>query len=544
MRFQLSLMVGTLAAALSCSENSEEDAPGSVVISATTTGQDEDADGYVVTVDGGRSMGLESDGVVRFGSLAPGEHEVELQQVAPNCDATPSVTHLFRVNPGDTAQVRFFVTCYASGLTIRADVEGADPGSFYTIFLDGEQRPEQIEPGGSKTITGLSAGPHEIRLENLPFNCALSPSSQVVVVALRSITPVTFTSRCFAIAGRIEVVTATSGNDLDLDGYTLETDGKAREDISGNGITRLDLTGGTTEVRLTRVAKNCIVIDGDRRTVTITTGGPVQDTASITFAVQCHRLWKLALVRDHRLVLANEDGTIEDQGPSGSRPAWSPDGERLAWSCGSVCIADMNSGTTTSWTSILSLEAPAWNPDGTRIAYIAKDCSYYYYYYYGCTFSGLYQASPLGSGGFVLVSPGLVRVATDPAWSPDGSTIAFGCELSAGGPSQICTVMADGGSFRAVTPGGDLHPSWSPDGSRIVFSTSRFGGREIVTIRPDGTDLKRFNPIVSGWSPSWTPDGRIVFANGFGGISIINADGTGLIRLTRTVNDSLPTLRP
>jgi Tol biopolymer transport system component len=89
-----------------------------------------------------------------------------------------------------------------------------------------------------------------------------------------------------------------------------------------------------------------------------------------------------------------------------------------------------------------------------------------------------------------------------------------------------------------------MHPSWSPDGTRLVFSTGRFGAREIVTIRPDGTDLKRFDPAVTGWSPSWAPDGRIVFAYTFGGISIVNADGTGLVRLTRTVNDSLPVLRP
>ena len=63
-------------------------------------------------------------------------------------------------------------------------------------------------------------------------------------------------------------------------------------------------------------------------------------------------------------------------------------------------------------------------------------------------------------------------------------------------------------------------------------------------MKPDGTDLRRFEPVVLGWSPTWAPDGRILFASGLGGISSMNADGSGLVRLTRTVNDSLPAFRP
>ena len=81
--------------------------------------------------------------------------------------------------------------------------------------------------------------------------------------------------------------------------------------------------------------------------------------------------------------------------------------------------------------------------------------------------------------------------ATDvrPAWSPDGTRIAFG---SLGGNWEILVMNADGSGQTNLTnnPGLDWEPAWSPDGTRIVFTTDRGAGTfsaEIFVMNADGS---------------------------------------------------------
>lgn len=72
-------------------------------------------------------------------------------------------------------------------------------------------------------------------------------------------------------------------------------------------------------------------------------------------------------------------------------------------------------------------------------------------------------------------------------------------------------------------------PAWSPDGGRIVYLKD---GDDLYVIHANGTGKRSLG--VSGAAPAWSPDGtKIVFATGTG-ISVINADGTGLVDLTDT----------
>jgi TolB protein len=125
-----------------------------------------------------------------------------------------------------------------------------------------------------------------------------------------------------------------------------------------------------------------------------------------------------------------------------------------------------------------------------------------------------------------------------PAWSPDGTYVAF-VTLKSGQP-QLMTLSASGDPpIPAFPQQGELNsaPAWSPDGRLLAFSSGRDGNAEIYTVRLADkhlTRLTRHDAIDT--SPAWSPDGRsIAFTSDRGGspqIYIMDAGGGGVRRLT------------
>jgi Tol biopolymer transport system component len=132
-----------------------------------------------------------------------------------------------------------------------------------------------------------------------------------------------------------------------------------------------------------------------------------------------------------------------------------------------------------------------------------------------------------------------------PAWSPDGSKIAFERD------GYIYTMNADGTNpTQRTNSGSSESPAWSPDGTKIAFDTNRDGTDEIYTINADGSNPTRLtNNTVPDFSPAWSPDGtKIAFvrltANSYE-IYTMNADGTGETALTNnTALDRAPDWSP
>ncbi len=147
---------------------------------------------------------------------------------------------------------------------------------------------------------------------------------------------------------------------------------------------------------------------------------------------------------------------------------------------------------------------------------------------------GIYAVNPDGSGRIQLAAGS----AHHPAWSPDGTKVAF----ARFAPSQydLWIVNADGSNPHPLTStaSSEYSPAWSPDGTKIVFQNYNV----LETINADGTGRTTLFTGSSNFfarEPEWSPDGsKIAFrggrANAEWEIYTINPDGTGLTNITNT----------
>jgi Tol biopolymer transport system component len=153
----------------------------------------------------------------------------------------------------------------------------------------------------------------------------------------------------------------------------------------------------------------------------------------------------------------------------------------------------------------------------------------------------------------------VIRLTTDgtssfPAWSPDGSLIAF--SNSRTGQREIYAMNADGSGQTQLTNNGkrNTEPDWSPDGTQIVFrdfDSSNFI-EDLFVMNADGSDVQQLthNPgFAFSLNPAWSPDRtRIAFwhvnPDGNGGIYTMYADGSHVKLIPGTALGLQPSWQP
>ncbi len=202
---------------------------------------------------------------------------------------------------------------------------------------------------------------------------------------------------------------------------------------------------------------------------------------------------------------------------------------------------------------------PDFSPDGKQIAFHREFTDRpYEVHMVNADGSDEHQVD---QGGPPVGKADALSEASEPAWSPDGKTLAFSWAfgkleqlrgeewIEVGG---IGTMSVDGSKAKQVTQA--KHPTssedrtvtWSPDGRQIAFTrlnktASPLDATAVFVANADGTDAKRVTPWeLAGQEPAWSPDGTLISFRSeptdeefIGEIYTVKPDGSGLAQLTK-----------
>lgn len=235
-------------------------------------------------------------------------------------------------------------------------------------------------------------------------------------------------------------------------------------------------------------------------------------------------------------------------------PALSPDGSRFAFLSArslfsiDLYLADAVSGkvlrrltSTATDPHVTSLQfirsAGSWSPDGRQLAVPAVEAG---------------RPALLivdGSNGDRVREIQLAQLheVYNPAWSPDGHTIAFAANV--GGLTDLFTYDLQANQLRRLTDDAftELQPAWSPDGRSIVFATDRFTSRleelqlgqyRLAMMAADGSGVRELPSPGTGKSinPQYSADGNRIFflsdANGATNVFALDLASGGLRQVT------------
>jgi TolB protein len=184
-------------------------------------------------------------------------------------------------------------------------------------------------------------------------------------------------------------------------------------------------------------------------------------------------------------------------------PAWSPDGLRIVFSSwqqtnevANIYVIDMDGSNLRQLTGLDADydSSPMWSPDGSQLAYVSIRSSG----------GALYVMDANGDDKRLLTE--MIVPGSTPTWSADGRSIAFTARAEGRG-DEIYLTDVDGNHHRRLIEGAYIFPAWSPDGSRVAFM-GRESRAQIWVMDADSGVLQEFIVAVGLYPLAWLPDSR------------------------------------
>jgi Tol biopolymer transport system component len=417
--------------------------------------------------------------------VASGEHLVTLDEYPTQCQVDEGPARTVIVSAGDTVVARFDLSCPndSGALVVRLSVSGDDQDpNGYTVLLDGQ--PQGSGLFGTIALRAV-AGSHTLEVTDATPSCPVH-------------------------GDRIRTLLIPSGGTVTVDFEIVCT--LSPRAGRGQEIVFETHRGGHNPFGSDVIQLYSVNLDG--------TG--LQLLSAIPAGLQTAASWSPDGTRllfsaespgfDDVIFIMNADGSgaapyLNTDGES----AWSPDVNRVALSfedeeneTNRIATLPFENADLDNLEVLASgddLSRPSWSPNGQQLAFM----------------SGVFD----GDGGIFhtlqvldvstlerdTLSLELERLAP-PQWSPDGDWLLFAGAPEPDAARDLYLVHPNGMGLTQLTdtPDDEMTPAWSPDGTRIAFATDRDGNYEIYVMQTDGTQPVRLtnNPGFDG-GPAWRP---------------------------------------